>query len=297
MKNKHYDYIIIGNGLAGLQLALSFNNDSFFKDKRIALIDPALKNTNDKTWCFWEKGNNKLEHLVSKKWNKALFYSNTKKIGLNLSPYSYKMIRAIDFYNYAKEKLSKNSNIEFINENVISTKNEGISVDTDLNNYTAEHIFDSRMPDEFPNKSDSNLIQHFKGWVIETEENHFNDNEMTMMDYRLKDGNQTTFMYILPFSKNKALVEFTYFTEGLVEDSTYNSYLKTYIKDYLKIEIFSIVEEEKGQIPMSSFPFKNYSTSNITKIGTGGGFVKASTGYSFKHTQKKVEKIVCSRIK
>ena len=33
-----------------------------------------------------------------------------------------------------------------------------------------------------------------------------------MMDYRLKDGEQTTFTYVLPFSKKEALVEFTYFT-------------------------------------------------------------------------------------
>ena len=43
---------------------------------------------------------------------------------------------------------------------------------------------------------------------------------------------------------------------------------------------------------MTSFPFEKYSTKHITKIGTAAGWVKGSTGYSFKHTEKKVASIV-----
>jgi lycopene beta-cyclase len=112
-----------------------------------------------------------------------------------------------------------------------------------------------------------------------------------MMDYRLKDGNQTTFTYVLPFSKKKALVEFTYFTDECVDENTYDCFIKNYIKDYLKIDRYKVVETEKGQIPMTNFLFEDFNTKNITKIGTGGGWVKGSTGYSFKHTEKKVKQI------
>ena len=47
-----------------------------------------------------------------------------------------------------------------------------------------------------------------------------------------------------------------------------------------------------GAIPMSTFPFSDYNTENITKIGTAGGWVKASTGYAFKHTELKVGTII-----
>ena len=47
--SKLYDYIIIGNGLAGFQLALALSKDSFFNDKQIALIDKSHKTQNDKT--------------------------------------------------------------------------------------------------------------------------------------------------------------------------------------------------------------------------------------------------------
>jgi lycopene beta-cyclase len=169
-----------------------------------------------------------------------------------------------------------------------------VSVTTNKSFYTASHVFDSRVPKEFSLESRDaiSIIQHFKGWVIKTEADTFDENKVTMMDYRLKDGQQTTFTYVLPFSKTEALVEFTYFTEHTVAESIYDDYIKTYIKDYLKIDAYSIIETETGQIPMTNFNFGIFNTEKVTKIGTGGGWVKGSTGYSFKHTEKKVAIII-----
>ena len=47
-----YYYVIVGGGLAGLQLASRISNDIFFKGKKIAIIEPSAKVENDKTWCF-----------------------------------------------------------------------------------------------------------------------------------------------------------------------------------------------------------------------------------------------------
>ena len=42
------------------------------------------------------------------------------------------------------------------------------------------------------------------------------------------------------------------------------------------------------------FVFEKFNTKRITKIGTGGGWVKGSTGYSFKHTEKKIVQIIAN---
>ncbi|ULC58689.1 lycopene cyclase family protein [Flaviramulus sp. BrNp1-15] len=291
----HFDYIIIGNGLAGLQLALKMNSDPFFKNKKVALIDASEKNTNDKTWSFWETGISQWNAILSKSWNKASIYTSKKNIDLNLSPYNYKTIKALDFYNYSKNKLKQNKQINFILDKVINVSEaEYVTVKTEGNTYYATHVFDSRISEEFLENSQdyTSLIQHFKGYIIKTENEVFDETKLTMMDYRLKDGEQTTFTYVLPFSKTEALVEFTYFTENLVDEKTYDKYIKTYIKEFLKIDKYIIRETETGQIPMTNFPFEKFNTKHITKIGTGGGWVKGSTGYSFKNTEKKVAKII-----
>jgi len=296
-KSRYFDYIIIGNGLAGLQLALALSEDVFFKGKQIALIDKSDKKENDKTWCYWEKSPGKWDNLVGTSWNYAHVYTSKKKLQLSLYPYCYKMLRSVDFYNSVKIKLQKKDNISFIIDNVILTEEESnsIKVTTSSNTYIANHVFDSRVDHSFSSQKEKyiNVIQHFKGWVIETTNSVFNNlDTFTMMDYRLKDGEQTTFMYVLPISKNKALVEFTYFTSNIVKDTTYDIFLKRYISSILKIKNYTILEIEKGNIPMTNFPFQKYSTKRLTKIGTGGGWVKGSTGYSFKHTEKKVTQII-----
>ena len=293
--SSHFDYIIIGNGLAGLQLALKLTSDSYFSDKSIALIDASPKNSNDKTWSFWETNKSPWDDIVHKSWQNASVITSNKKIDLKLDPYSYKTIRAIDFYQKAKEKLKQQSNIKFIIEYVTSVdESDKLTVNTKENSYIANHVFDSRVPEEFYTSSNDSIsiTQHFKGWIIKTESEIFDDNNIIMMDYRLKDGAQTTFTYVLPFSKTEALVEFTYFNEKVVEEHIYDGFIKQYIKDYLKITDYSVIETEKGQIPMTNFPFETFNTKGITKIGTGGGWVKGSTGYSFKHTEKKVTQII-----
>ncbi len=293
--NFHFDYIIIGNGLAGLQLALKLATDSFFNDKQIALIDPSTKSINDKTWSFWEIGNSSWDNIVHKSWTRASIITSEKTIDLKLNPYRYKTVHSIDFYNLTKSRLRKHNNIHFVVDNVISINEEDlIKVETKKHSYFAKHVFDSRIPEAFAiaSKSITTITQHFKGWIIKTTNDVFDETKITMMDYRLKDNNQTTFMYVLPFSKTEALVEFTYFTEDVVDQKVYDVYIEKYIKEYLNISDYKIIDTEIGKIPMTNFPFESYNTKGVTKIGTGGGWVKGSTGYSFKHTEKKVAQII-----
>lgn len=290
-----YDYIIVGAGAAGLNLALAMHADAFFDKKSILILDKDPKQKNDRTWSFWEKGEGQWDHLVSKTWNKGLVKANGETINLDLKRYHYKMLRSLDVYNHAKAVL-KNSSIEWKFEAVhkVVQENEGALVATENSTYKADFVFDSRIPDHYSleDKNYLNIAQHFKGWIIETEEPVFDESRFTMMDYDLKDGESTSFTYILPLSPTRALVEFTYFSPDLVTESTYEEFLKTYISKHLKTENYSILETEKGVIPMTNFPFEDYNQKYIIKIGTAGGWVKASSGYSFKNCERKSQTIL-----
>lgn len=290
-----FDYLIIGNGLAGLQLALELSNDPFFENHKIGLIDPDHKTANDKTWSFWEQGSGKWDGIVEQVWHTAKFESDEMSLRLHLHDYHYKTIRSIDFYIWAKHQLLSKSNIHFILDTIQTIEdNIGVTVIGDKQNYTAKHVFDSRIPEEFyKQQSNYNLIhQHFKGVVIQTETPCFNPEAFTMMDYRFQYQDSTSFIYVLPFSETKALVEFTFFTPFMVETQVYDNAIKEYLLRELNIYNYKTLETEVGNIPMTDFPFWNYHTEKVTKIGTGGGWVKASTGYSFKHTEKNVFKLI-----
>lgn len=294
--NKTYDYIIIGSGVAGLQLALAFSKDAYFQHKKIVLFDKSAKKENDKTWCFWEQGKGNWEELIHKSWSVGEVITSKKHIEFQLAPYRYKMIKSIDFYKSALEEIEKSTNIQFIQEEVITAeeKENSVTVKTPENSYEANQVFDSRIPKGYFSKKEKyiNIYQHFKGWMIETEKPFFNPSKFTMMDYRLKWKNSTSFTYILPISATKAFVEYTFFTPFTTEEKVYDEQLKKYIEKYLQLKNYKITETEMGTIPMTNFPFQDYHSQRITKIGTAGGWVKASTGYSFKYTEKKIKKLI-----
>lgn len=288
-----YYYVIVGGGMAGLQLASRMNDDVFFKGKKIAIIDPDDKVQNDKTWCFWEKDSGGWDHLIHKSWQKGKFISSDIEKDLELAPYSYKMLRSLDFYEAIRSRLKESSDIFFIKDRITKIDPVTRTAIGKKDNYTATHFFDSRPPENPQDHIKSAFIyQHFKGWYIETEDHVFDPEVFTMMDYRIKHKESSSFTYVLPITTKKALVEFTFFTPYLTSDRIYDDYLEKYIKEILDIEAFSVTEEEKGMIPMTDYPFHLENTAKVTKIGTAGGWVKASSGYSFKNTQRKVEMLI-----
>ena len=295
MSITNYDYIIVGAGAAGLNLALNLKTDAYFKDKHLLIIDKLQKKDNDRTWSFWEEGSGKWDHLLHKSWNKGVVKAKGKTLKLELKKYNYKTLRSSEFYAYAKKVLSQPT-VTWITDEVldIQTLDNGAVLQTKTTKYTADYIFDSRIPSNYVLEDIQylNIAQHFKGWVIETETPVFDDSQFTMMDYSLKDGKSTSFTYILPYSPTQALIEFTYFSPDVVSENTYDLFLKKYIKEHLQIDHYEVIETEKGIIPMTSFPFAGFNEEHIIKIGTAGGWVKASSGYSFKNCERKSKQIV-----
>ncbi|MGB2514356.1 MAG: hypothetical protein ACPIAA_05515, partial [Flavobacteriaceae bacterium] len=64
MKKKQFDYIICGGGAAGLLLLQALREDSFFAEKQILLIEKETKNSDDRTWCFWEAAEGKFDVMI-----------------------------------------------------------------------------------------------------------------------------------------------------------------------------------------------------------------------------------------
>lgn len=291
---KQYDYIISGAGAAGLSLLMRLMQHTAFDSKNILVVDKAPKSDNDHTWCFWEKQPGIFEPVVHHKWQQVHFFSNHFASLLNLSPYEYKMIRSLDLYNYVQQEALKRSNIDFIYGNVEATGNAGNKalVVVDGNRYTADYVFNSVLftTPEVPSGK-YYLLQHFKGFVIETKEAVFNAAEATLMDFRISQKHGTSFVYVLPVTENRALVEYTLFSKKLLEDNDYTAGLNNYISDYLNIKDYSVTEQEFGVIPMTNMKFVK-RVGRVINIGTAGGQTKGSSGYTFQFIQKHSDKIV-----
>jgi lycopene beta-cyclase len=291
---QRYDYIIAGGGLSGLSLAYHINQTTL-RDKSILIIDQDTKTQNDRTWCFWEMGDGFFEPVVRQKWNKVYFHGTDFSALLDIGDYSYKCIQGIDFYNFVKADLSKNPNVSFKQERIERVKDvsNGGFVITDQSQYVADYVFDSTYALKQNLPKQHNLLQHFKGWEIVTTEPVFDVTCPTMMDYRVPQrGLGVRFMYVLPQSSTRAMVEYTVFSDQLLPQEEYEAELKNYIADFLQIKNYTIAHVEFGIIPMTDELTPNRVGDHVMRIGTSGGNVKASTGYAFQRTQRFSSQIV-----
>lgn len=284
----YYDYIIAGAGCAGLSLAVHMIDSKKFADKKILIVDKDEKNKNDRTWCFWETEPGLFEPVAGHRWGQAWFHTNSFSRLLGLPPYHYKLIRGIDFYNYCFRLIRQQPNIHIRFGKIKRMENTGDGASLFINDerITGRYIFNSILFDKpVLKKKEHYLLQHFKGWFIETDQPAFNPMQATLMDFRTNQENGTTFVYVMPFSESKALIEYTVFNEKLLSDPQYDEGLKNYIHNVLKVSSFKIREKEFGVIPMTNHRFP-VSENNIINIGTAGGQTKASSGYTFSFIQK-----------
>jgi lycopene beta-cyclase len=265
-----------------------------FKDKKILLVDKDAKSKNDRTWCFWEKGDGLFEPIVFKEWRELLFYSQDFKKNLQIDPYKYKLIRGIDFYQYCLKMIEQQPNITFLQasvQGVFSNERETGAIINDIK-YHSSFVFNSILFDKPVLKSNQYwLLQHFKGWFIETQEPTFDPAVGTLMDFRTNQSEGATFFYVLPFSEKQALIEYTLFSPAVLDDLVYERHLKNYVEHTLGISTYQIKEKEFGVIPMTNYPFPKHINQCI-HIGTAGGNTKGSSGYTFKFIQKEVAAIV-----
>lgn len=290
--NTSYDFIIAGGGCAGLSLLYAILQQPQLKNKQILVLDKVAKNSNDRTWCFWEKNTGLFEQIVCKRWNKLQFSSNCYSNEFEIAPYEYKMIRGIDFYNFVIQFAQKHTNVHFAEEQIteLGVENKLAFAKTATHLYQATYIFNST--NLLYQLQEPMLLQHFMGWEIETNTNCFNSELATFMDFTVAQSYGTTFMYVLPISATKALVEYTLFTENILEKQAYEAALNEYISQKLGIQQFTITHTEFGVIPMSKQSFEPHHQHQIINIGTAGGCVKASSGYTFSFIQKQTKAIV-----
>jgi len=292
-----YDFILAGGGAAGLSLALRLAQA--FPDRKILILDREPKRTNDRTWCFWSVHPSPYPTATFRTWDRLAFYGLNFSKTYVLSPYCYYLIRGIDFYRHAYDRLSSFPNVRFEYGEVDRIQEDQEHTSVSLNGMAFEgkwvfsSLYDPKKITKQPRRYHY-LKQHFRGWEIETSTRCFDPQMPTLFDFRIPQDGQMRFMYILPFSEREAMVEYTLFSPELLTDEEYDSALQNYIADTLKIKEFRIKAVENGVIPMSDQPLPRKLGERILAVGTLGGRVKPSSGYAFLRIQKDSEAIVRS---
>ncbi len=292
MSEQIYDYIICGAGAAGMSMAY-FLSDDAFKDKRILMLDQDKKEKNDHTWCYWDNHKSPFDEILTNAFDHIYFHSQYYSDKLKIAPYSYKMLQADKFYKFIHEKLKACSHIEFRQEAIKRvTENQFAEITTDKNTYRARIAFKSFIDYDIDISQHLYVAQHFGGWFIKMEDPYFDTQTATFMDFRIPQNDDCRFFYVLPVSPNEALVEIAIFSNHILKQQDYDTYIEAYISTYLNINKYSIKEKEIGVIPMTDYPFWKHNSRKIYHIGGAGGAIKPSSGFAFKRIQQHTQLLI-----
>jgi lycopene beta-cyclase len=293
---KFYDFVIAGAGCSGLSLATSLAKAN--TKYSILLIDNNIHTNQDKTWCFWDTLNSSVLPYTTTVWQNLTFYSNNYEKKEKILPFNYVGVKAGDFYKYSYDVLKNAKNIDIIEENIerIYGLESGACLETKTQKFHCKYLFNSTAISAGHSKSHSTnsaLKQHFQGWFVKTEKAVFEKNTATFMDFRTEQHEEVRFFYVLPYSEREALIEYTIFSKQLLADEAYDKQIEKYIQETLQIENFTIIEKEKGIIPME-FINPDTTHNHIIPIGIVGGALKPSTGFAFSLIQQQVDQIIKS---
>jgi len=290
---QHCDYLFAGTGLAALLTAKALADAGHFEGKTIIFLEADANKGNDRSWCFWHT-QTLFPDLMHHQWEQAYVGYPGRESHFDLAPYSYQLVRSGGFYKKYRDALSSFVGVHFIQARINhwDEQTEQVIVHTNQGTIIAKKVFSSiYTPPEPKAREKYPLIhQHFVGSFVRTEQPIFNPTEVQFMDFGVPQKGNTRFMYVLPFSQHEALVEYTLFSDTLLDATEYEAAISEYLQQKEAGQV-EVLEREQGNIPMTVYPFEQRNTQHVLHIGTAGGWTKASTGFTLRNSMRQAEKL------
>lgn len=297
--SRRYDYIVAGAGASGLTLAAALGK-VMAEDGRVLVVDASLAAGDEKTWCFWHRGDPPWAELVEKSWDRAEVEINGKIIRDRLVRHSYHCIRSKAFRRRLLDRLERDPRFELLEAEIRSLdggRNEA-TLRTAEASYRAEYIFQSCFHPPPLSEAAYPLRQHFLGWDIRCGDDRFEPGRVILMDFDESFEGGVAFIYLLPWSGRRALVEYTVFSRELLERSRYEKKIELYLfnKYGLKRLEYEVMREERGVVPMDDRSWPGWYAPRVLNMGGSGGLTKATTGYTFSRIQRHV-RLIAARLR
>lgn len=307
----HYDLIIIGAGASGMSLTLALQDQGYTGKVLVLEGNDALHDS--KIWSFWDLQNlpNYIYPLIDYKWHEWSSSIGAKDSLQSTLQSPYCSIRAESLNQAflanvsAVSEVADHNNIFLMTSQTVTDIHEKsdyvvVTARTAQSNaqsnsesktqsteqFTARRLVDTR-PKQMP-LPNYGLWQSFYGIEIRTQSAVFSSATVKLMDQLNYQNEGIEFFYILPFSRNHALIECTYFTQKNMSHSMLKAKCIAYIDKRLNGMPYAIVREEKGQLPMfNQVPIiPSHKQQRIIQGGMTAGALRASTGYSFNSIQQ-----------
>jgi lycopene beta-cyclase len=283
-----FDFAIIGSGLSGLLHADQLLEASG-PELKIALIDPDPQSLAQKTFSSWIPRSappHRYSHLISNTWDQFRITSpQCQTLQRRFGGYRYERIPGASLLEHFETRRAGDPRLVRITATVtrIHADQPGHRC---LELSTRQTLSARKILNSAATPPAGSVLQYFVGLEIETDRDAFDPSVADLMDFRVPQQDSVRFVYVLPFSSRRALVEFTVFSSEKLPDQECEHLLKDYLSGKLGLESYRVLGRESGVIPMSTelsplFP-PSFGNRSVESIGSAAGRIKPCTGYSFQ---------------
>ncbi len=273
-----FDYILVGGGLQSGLLALALLHHQ--PGVKILLVERGVSLGGNHTWSFHDAD----VPQTAAKWVATI--SATRWGAYRVRFPGLDRVVSSRYASISSEQFSEAVRLEMeagygnrilLRCNAVEVAPHHVVLD-DGARYSARLVVDCRGPRHYPGGEGG--VQKFVGFEVEFE-NAWPDNLPVLMDGCVNQDDGFRFMYVLPFTRRRVLLEDTCFSNhaDLDRDASLAA-----VSEYIARTTDSnwrIVREEQGRLPMpfaqGGFP----EASLPLRGGYAGGWFHAATGYSF----------------
>ena len=286
-----FDLAILGGGCSGLSLAHALVDCGY--SKTAIIIEPRGAYEHDRTWCFWAQRRHRLSPIVSKSWSKWHISTPGKLIEHTGHRLSYQQIRSADFYAASVAAIARAPNIELRRNTkagaVVATR-DGVRIETDAGRISARLVIDTRPRP--PESDTATLWQIFSGGDLETRHACFDPSQAGLMQNMSSDSAGLKFIYVLPTTPRRALVQTTRFALDKAAPETLDREFERDLAALIDGPV-TIQRRERGCLPMGQTPQKPDASATVIDAGQAAGALRASSGYGFMRIQSWAHSAVC----
>lgn len=291
----HSRILIAGGGMSGMSLVWHLLKQGYQGD--ILVFEKNLDERKERTWSFWQEQQGPFDHLATAIWEQFRvtdFHGHARVYPL--APFKYLSIKGVDFYRECEQLIIDHPKVKLIPQEVVKINHgsDGVQLFTQQEAYTGDVVFDSLLKKEDIPQNARSLIQHFFGYVVEFEEAVFDADTPDLMNFDTGVETDCHFIYILPYSAKKALIEYTIFSPSMLDEPTYKHLLEHWIDQKFGSKAYRVLEVEFNAIPMTDAVFNARPTARHIRIGTAGGFTNPATGYTFYNSQKHLKSMAAA---
>lgn len=282
-----FDLVILGGGCAGLSLSMALTAHREYTPRTL-VIESRTAYWNDRTWCFWGDRSSPAPYPIQHRWQTMRVSHGGKSVALDCGSTPYHMLAGEDFYAAALALIDQRPHMTLqLGTSVVSEPIHGDglwTIHTSAGDVKARAVVDTRPPPR-TDRSGATLWQSFYGLEIECKAAVFDPSSLDLMNFLDPDPRHVPFVYVLPVTPTRALVEVTVFGATPLGRRELSDQLEAAVAQLVGDSPYDILRSEDGVLPMGLHEASVPPHGSYARVGVMAGSARPSTGYAFQRIQ------------